>query len=209
MDPNSSYSKVYHLLLNTPEGRALEIELIKACETAKIVAVTFDLQPGEKHPEAVPQFKIKFGSHDFSVRTEEAIVLHASHVVSSTACERVVDRRFGKDKQDGVSTFNCSRKVVDNGIWKSRGGHIDSFGSWASSKIGEIHRARIIETQDRLKVELRHMLHTDDFKAARHEALKGYAIDAIVHVMSDYAWLGKEVLKEALDAFICHDVLLS
>jgi hypothetical protein len=207
MDPNSSYSKVYKLLLATPDGQALENELVRACDTAKITGVTFDLCAGEKHPEAAPMFKGKFGPHEFSARSITNISLRASAVVSSANCNVICDKRFGKEKQGGVSTFNCSRAVLNHGTWRSRGGHIDAFHEWAANKLGEKYAEKIQEAENRLKAELTLMTQSDEFRAARHEALKGYAIDAIVHVMSDYAWLGKEVLKEALDNFIVHDVI--
>lgn len=201
MNPSSSYHKIYCLLLATPDGHDLYERYHEAYSTAKLDRVTFRIEElGNQRPKATPTFVVKFGERELAFSHSVDVCFADQKPFQDEVCLNVVEKNFGKS----VKTYNCKETIVSQGSYKK---NVRPFPNWVRDEFQVQFKDALEGAVLRVKHEIQTTINSEEFKESRTKALKDHAIAEIVKVMSSYAWLGKDVLKDGLDTFVCHDII--
>jgi hypothetical protein len=199
----SSYEKIYQLLLDTPEGRAIQTRVKTALESSRVKSWFFQLRERDStQPVAVACFKSTVhAERHFELG---AVWVDIGAILTHDELVGIVHRHFDRD----IPTYFCRRKVVEAGCRDERGRKtVKSFSAWAQEYIG-------LETADLAKMACQSLesqcsaiAKNPGFIQEHKDALTGFAKDEIGKVIKRYAFLGEPVLRDALQDFAVSSVL--
>lgn len=197
---DTSYVRVYKLLMKTPRGLEIRQRVEAAYEAVTFHQHSFVLNG----TNAVMRFEFCFGKRSWSQDEGDGLLslspynLTAEAIVSREELEQIVHSYFGKPRtgydkvEHAVPTFNCSpdtvlgiRKIVKNSKGKEKEvkpkNDAETFASWA---LGLLNRWEFrSKTLDRLKAEMQAVLSGPEIPAARKAALVELAKEDLTKVL--------------------------
>jgi hypothetical protein len=210
---DSSYVRVYKLLMQTPSGQEIRRRVEEAFNTLTFHKHSFVLHG----TSAVVRFEFRLGSYEWT-HDEGSQFSHyymsAKRLVTESELERVVKTYLGKPRtgpekvEHAVPTFNCSMDTVLGKRKKIVGkdgserevkpkNDAETFVSWAFEFLNSGNlRERAAE---RIQAEVQAVVSAPDVPAARRTALMDLARRDIKEVLVKWQCLSAADLQEAWD----------
>jgi hypothetical protein len=211
----SSYDKISKHLLHCQDSRDTFRRLEEGLRSPKFVSYEFRLVKEHGKPvRAVPIFKVDVGIGTISRRIDSETIevgrLDTWELGNIFPTTKIVDDNFGTKH---CPTYNCSKDRVahggDNGIGFEEAVRDEigrQFGNRRDEN-GTVVPGLLVEASVSVRQLLVDASSTPEFREAKFEFLRKHAIEDIIEVMSLYDCLGKEVLREALDQFVMHQIM--
>ena len=199
----SSYEKVYKRIAATRQCKALLAGLSDQIEAIHVQDVEFTLhRPDElgKPADAIPVFKVSTPGGPSST-TNGQVYLELGNVLGERKLKPLIDEVFGV--VGGVPTYFCRKSVVDGSEYRK--GTI-SFSSWLVRRIGSQHSDVIEQARARVLEEVRDWQSSELVARKQREFLVKCAVEDIKKALSSFSFLGKDVLKAAIDEFVVHEI---
>ena len=200
----SSYEKVYKRIADTKQCKALLADLPRQIEDVHVVDVEFTLhRPDElgRPAEAIPSFKVKGPGGGLFGTTNGQIYLELQVILGERKLRPLIDEVFGRT--GGVPTYFCRKTVVDGSEYRKG---TMSFSSWLIRRIGNTHAAVIEQARTRVLEEVRDWQASELVVRKQREFLVKCAVEDIKKALSSFSFLGKDVLKAAIDEFVVHEI---
>lgn len=197
----SSYEKVYERMFAHRQCKALIAAIPAKLEQVHIVDVDFYLiRPDEvgKPARAEPRFLVPTPSG--TVRTDNGGVWIDLGLGGQVAKDLAASL-FGQ--KDGVPTYFCRKEVV-LGVESRK--KTDSFPEWLNNKVRNMFEDAVKDVQARIQEEYRDWIGSEYVERKRREFMVKSAIEDIKRALGAYDHLGKDVLKEAIDEYLVHDI---
>lgn len=192
----SSYDTVAGLLMRTSDFDALREKARTALKEAEVAKYEFELGSGDGGTEVLGFFRASVAGQVLSRRTAERDVqgfwINWSEVLSEDELKTVVHSHFGTER---CRTYNCKLDKV-----------LDKFPSQVWRKLSEDMDAELKRAQERIKRQMMKHLESSEMARDRQEFRNRIAIEGIKAAIRKFP-VTKEVLKQALDEYIVHEIL--
>lgn len=211
----SSYDKIARHLMGTPEAQEYLNEIRQSIERAEIVKYEFGLVRREGQPvQARCSFVVRAGTGSGSISKDQHgnwSNLSSWSFLHDDALKDIVDRNW---KTKRCPTYNCKKDDAMHGKDTRDGERSVGFYGAMRGAVDAVCReeldsgeTRLQRMNRRLHVQAEDVMASEEWKRDEFEYLRGHAVRDIVAVMKNYDFLGKEVLREALDQFVMHQIM--
>lgn len=218
---DSSYVRVYKLLMQTPRGQEIRRRVEEAFNTLTHHRHCFILSG----TSAVVQFHYRLGSHEWTHEEGNPFshyYLSAKRLVTESELEWVVRTYLGKPRsgpekvEHAVPTFNCSmdtvlgkrKKVLDKeGREKEVKPKNDAepFVKWAFEFLNSSNLRE--QAAERIQAEIQAVVSAPEIPAARRTALMDLARGDILKVLVKWQCLSASDLQEAWDLALATGIM--
>ena len=199
----SSYDKVYERMADTKTVKALLAEIPLKLNDVHVLGVDFTLRRPDaigRPATATPSFNVKVPGG--VVHTENGqVYLDLGNTITEKSTNAIVEELFGKP--GGVPTYFCRKSVVLGEDYR-KGTH--SFAAWLRSSMRDKFDEDFARAQERVKEEVCDWKSSELVARLQREFLVKNAIEDIKMALGAYDHLGKEVLKDAIDLYLCHAI---
>ena len=208
----TSYDRVYKALFETSTCQNMWTAIIKDIDSVRVKEVEWVLHP-EGQATAKAKFVLTGEAGSWSENEVNVAQLSVYRFLSSEYAKKVIQLHFGSEKD--VKTFNCSLNIVKRGGQVSRKDdngdrfkdHQGSFHDFLTMKLEEDASKEMKVASDKVRVEIKLLMATDEFKQSRHEALVGFCKDTITNALMPWHGMEEQVLRDAWDQFICTAIM--
>jgi len=197
-----SVQAVCALLDQTPEMKTLVSMVQATVESATIVGLSYNVRPDEQDERrrVNAAVKVRFNTgtvYTFSV-APDSVGVHMFY--NGDQLRHVVDTNFGvsvdpRFKRKKVPTFGVKK---DNILDK----YIDHGPKTITTALEETCRATAL----RLKDDIRALLVSEEADAGKRRAWEDHVVLEIKKVLMRFKSEPQEIIKRALDEFICHEI---
>lgn len=200
---DSSYEKVYQRIHETKQCKALLASIPPQIEDIHVIDVEFRLsRPDElgQPATAYSMFKVRVPGGEIRT-TDGSVSFDMSSLLGESRLRPLIEEVFGMP--GGVPTYFCRKSVV-NGRDYRKGTR--SFSDWLIRQVGSRYEEALAKARKRVEQEVAEWKVSDHVLTKQRDFLVQCAIGDIKKALSAYDHLGKEVLKDAIDEYICHSI---
>jgi len=207
----SSFDKVCKNITETTDFRDYVLRRSEAIDAAKVIGWKFftsgDDYEGTKTPRGVElpnfQLQIDWGKSDDGDETHETVwsssyqsfTMDVDNITDSSDLKNIVRKNFGVNRK--CPTYNCNKDKV-----------LEKFPGFARSVIFQTLSDKIVKAQERLRIDMIEVVNSESFKRERIRHHELHIINDINKVLKKYGKLATpQILREALDSYICHELM--
>ncbi len=200
----SSYDRVYELIMATKEGQTFEALITRRINTLHVDSVEFEVEI-HKEPGASavlnPVFNIKHESDQTSRQYDccwdilRPLRSTTGDIIGADEVKAVLNATFGVN----VPTFGCKKEVATGDKYRK---HTNTFRDFLNNR----YRDRLSHAKERLTNEIDALIKSEKFAQMKQEAMVKCALRDISAALAAYRHLGKDVLRQAIQEFIIEDV---
>lgn len=196
----SSYDQIYARILKHPKMQQFLDSVKRQVDSIQIDRYDFRVEPVKEfgqRAEVTPRFHV---SQLDSTTTTGQVYISRSHFITKDEVNDIVRQLFGKP--GGVPTYGCSLDVV-TGVKTKKYQSFYNFVLYTTDSDLEEH---FTKAKEKVARDIERLQQTEEFLERKQAFLIRSAIDNIKLVVKSYAFLGNDILKTAIDEFICHDI---
>jgi len=213
----SSYDKIAKHLLHCADTKAAFLLLEEGLRAPRVTGFDFRLikEPG-KPVYAEPTFTIDFGLGVLKRRPmnrEDLLSIDKFDTWGLSQIfpiDKIIKDNFGTKQ---CPTYNCAMDRVSGG-GENGTGFTETireeigrrFGNRRDQN-GDVIPGLLSIASDAARAQIAEILDSKEYRDARFAFMRDHAVKDIVAVMQHYDCLGKEVLREALDTFVMHQIM--
>ena len=203
---NSSFAKVYKILFETAECKAVITRIVTALEGISLKEVKWDLRDDSQNKAQVsPQFIIACGQRDLRYSGPSqggGSHIDVGSVLDSNELGTVASWNEGK-----ISTYNCSWEVIKSGRSYGPRGSQESFRSWAQDKIRGLYKDKFEQAQIRINQIITDHQQTEEFAKSQQDALQGYCVQEVSQVLLRFSHLPAQILREGVQHYMVSEIM--
>ena len=194
---NSSFNKINQSLMLFSEWKALNLKFQEIVSGANITGYTFIRQHNYNSgkDEIVARYTLQFGLMGEIIRSNigPEFIIPTGDIFGEEFTNPMVRQNFGGRK---CPTYNCK---LDN--------FLKQWPEFVRAKLVELNKDLVVECETRIKEQFQVMKNSEDLVRDKQTFFETGVIEEIRAVVQKYyGVVTPDILKQALDAVVCHSV---
>lgn len=200
------YEEAYKKLADHPRVKEACAKVREKVREVHVIGYSFELvtEPG-RNAKTNTTFRIQCPNGEQRVAIGTGLWIP----VAVPEAKQLAEELFGAP--GGTPTFFCQKKIaMDGGDVKKRHSSgkrwQEPFHDWLESRMRDDLSVERHEAELRVRRQMQEMMDDPKFDVERRGFLVRSAVESIGNALAAFSFLGKDVLKQALDEYIVHEI---
>lgn len=208
---STSYGKVYNLLYKTADFQQMVRLRLQEIENVEFDDIKCEVNMYYTPMKCEHQWSFRFGDRKFFTSRESPEIPGLLIFLEDEVMD-LVEKNFGPNRQ--VKTRNCQVEVLKSGKEEKRSRYgrtskpeVPSLREWMARKVRDEYHETFERANAKMTAWVQQKTNDGSLENAKNKAFARKAMTEVRDTLRKWSFVGDEVLKEALQEFVCADIL--